>query len=52
MAVLPDMEAIAELSPDDRQAVTDDVMNTAAVVMMDKEVAVDMIANEWTAVAH
>lgn len=52
MTAMPDMEAIEELSSEDRQAVADEVENAAAVVMMDKSVADDMMADEWTAVAQ
>ena len=45
MAAMPDMEAIENLSPEELEAVADEVMNTAAVVMMDKPVADDMMAD-------
>lgn len=52
MAAVPDMETVEELSSDDRTAVADEVMNVAAVVMMDKPVADDMMADDWTATAQ
>jgi len=52
MAAMPDMETIEELSPEDRQTVAVEVMSTAAVVMMDKAVADDMMVDEWSAVAQ
>ncbi|UCG26550.1 MAG: DM13 domain-containing protein [Chloroflexota bacterium] len=52
MAAMPDMATIESLSEEDREAVADQVMNTAAVVMMDKAVTDDMMADEWTAVAR
>jgi hypothetical protein len=51
-AAMPDMEAIENLSPGDLEAVADEVTNAAAVVMMDKPVADDMMTDEWTAVAQ
>lgn len=52
MAAMPETEAIGNLSPEDRETVADEVMNAAAVVMMDKPVADNMMADEWTAVAQ
>jgi hypothetical protein len=52
MAALPDTETIEELSAADRETVSDDIMKAAAVVMMDKPVTDDMMADEWTAVAQ
>lgn len=52
MAAMPDMAAIENLSPEELETVADEVMNAAAVVMMDKPVADDMMADEWTAVAQ
>lgn len=52
IAAVPDMEAIENLSPEDLEAVADEVSSAAAVVMMDKPVADDMVADEWTAVAQ
>ena len=52
LAAMPDMATIESLSEEDREAVEDKVVNAAAVVMMDKAVADDMMAQEWTAVAQ
>ena len=52
MAAMPDMATIESLSEEDREAVEDKIMDTAAVVMMDKAVADDMMAEEWMAVAQ
>jgi hypothetical protein len=52
MAAMPDMETIENLSPEEQEAVADEVMNAAAVVMMDKPAADDMMADEWKAVAR
>lgn len=52
LAAMPDMEAIENLPPEDRETIANEVTNAAAVVMMDKPVADDMMADEWTAVAQ
>ena len=52
MAAVPDTETIEELSTEDRETVTDEVMDAAVIVMMDKPVADEMMADEWTAAAE
>ena len=52
MTAMPDLEAIENLPSEDQEAVAGKIMNAAAVVMMDKPVADDMMADEWTAVAQ
>jgi hypothetical protein len=52
MATMPDMETIENLSPEDQEAVVDEVVNAAAVVMMDKPVVDNMMADEWISVAQ
>ena len=47
MAAVPDDETVAQLSEEDRATVTEAVMEAAAVVMSDKEMAEDMPAAEW-----
>ena len=47
MAAVPDDETVAQLSEEDRATVTEEVMEAAAVVMSDKEMAEDMPAAEW-----
>ena len=51
MAAVPDDDTIAQLSDDDRAVVTDQVMEAAAVVMSDKEMADEMPAAEWITAA-
>ena len=50
MAALPDVATIENLSPADQESVEDEVMNAAAIVMMDKSVADAMMSAEWSAV--
>jgi hypothetical protein len=50
IAAVPDIEAMENMSPEDREAIANEVTNAAAVVMMDKPVADDMRADEWTIV--
>ncbi|MGD2050619.1 MAG: DM13 domain-containing protein [Chloroflexota bacterium] len=52
LTAMPNTEAIENLSSEDREAVEDEVMNAAAVVMRDKPVADDMRADEWTIVGQ
>jgi hypothetical protein len=52
MAALPDMATIENLSPADRDAVEDKVMDAATIVMMNKAVADDMMADEWATFAQ
>ncbi len=47
MAAVPDDETVAQLSEEDRATVTEAVMEAAAVVLSDKEMAEDMPAAEW-----
>lgn len=47
MTALPDMATTEDLSPEDREAVEDKVMNTPTVVMVDKPVT-----DEWIAVTQ
>lgn len=53
MAAVPDEETVAQLSEEDRQIVTDEVMEAAAAVMADKETAEEMPAAEaeWVVAA-
>lgn len=50
MAAVPDTATMEEMSQSERESVEIQVMNAAAVVMMDKSVADDTMADEWTAV--
>ena len=51
MAAVPDEATINQLSAEDRATVTDQVMEAAAAVMADKEMADEMPAAEWLVAA-